>query len=199
MPKRLVIAIDCDDVLIETGPFVAKRYNKAYGTALTLADFYQDDPAPWGVDDIDAASERFHMIMMDSRHLKPSRFTVDTIRRLAARHELHLVTGRNQALLEATSAFADTYFKGCFTSIELTDMYDAARRRSKGQICKQIGADLLVDDHPTHIRSVIDEAGLKEVIVFGTYPWNEGTLPGGAVRCMDWGEAEKEIERIAAK
>lgn len=198
MSKRLVIAIDCDDVLVETMPLVARLYNDAYGTSLTLANFYQEDPVPWGVEDIKVASARFHTLLKSNTDkLAPDKSTIHSIQRLSRQHELHLITGRSRDLEKSTFELVEKYFEGCFTSIELTNMFDETRRRTKGEVCKRIGANVLIDDHPIHINSVMEEAGLKEVIVFGEYPWNIGELPSGAVRCMSWQEAEKEIERIA--
>jgi uncharacterized HAD superfamily protein len=200
MSKKLTIAVDCDDVLVDTMPMIARLYNDAYGTSLTLADFYQEDARPWGVADIKVASARFHeLLKADHDQLVPAQSTIDAVRRLSERHELHLISGRNHDLEPHTRNLIKTYFDGCFATIELTSMYDDSRRRTKGQVCKQIGADVLIDDHPVHIQSVIDEAGLKEVIVFGQYPWNSGVLPTGAVRCLSWSEIETEIDRIAGR
>lgn len=42
-PQKHIIAIDCDDVLVETAPLILAHYNKTYGTHLELKDMYSKD------------------------------------------------------------------------------------------------------------------------------------------------------------
>lgn len=196
--RRLIIAVDCDDVLLPTAPAIIEAYNDTYGTSLDLTDFYSKDPKKWDVVDIREASDRVGMFLLsDNADIAPEDSTIQAIQDLSRNHELHLVTGRNQSLEGLTVDMINRYFAGCFTSIELTNFYDDNRRRTKGEVCQELNADILVDDHIEHINSVL-ESGLKEVIVFGDYPWNQvETLPAGAKRCRDWQEVSGEIERIA--
>lgn len=199
--KRLVIAIDCDDVLIPTAPEIIKAYNHEYGTTLDVADFYSRDPSKWGVDDIAQASARVGKYLLSDAHaaIAPTDEAVRAVSHLAKHHELHLVTGRSRALRQLTVAMVEKYFSDCFASIELTDFYDDAHRRTKGDVCQSIGADILVDDHLEHIESVL-AVGMKEVIVFGEYPWNQSsTMPQGAKRCKDWVEVTAEVDKLAAR
>lgn len=199
--RRLIIAIDCDDVLVPTAPAVISAYNEKYSTALGLEDFYGQDPARWGVKDLRHVSDRVGEFLQSDEHAKiiPDDYTVEVVQDLASRHELHLVTGRGQILEQLTLKMITKYFPGCFKSIELTNFYDETHRRSKGDVCRELGADILVDDHIEHIHSVL-AVGMKEVIVFGDYPWNQAEqLPAGATRCRDWNEVRKEIRRVAGQ
>jgi uncharacterized HAD superfamily protein len=81
------------------------------------------------------------------------------------------------------------FFPGIFTSIEYTSTY-AGRSRSKGDVCEQIGADLLIEDHLGHAKEVA-ERGI-EVLLFGSYPWNQAKkLPKSIRRVRDWAEVEQ--------
>lgn len=196
--RRLIIAIDCDDVLIPTAPRVIAAYNEKYGTTLGLESFYGQDPDPWGVKEMKDASQRVGEILL-ADEIIPDNDTVEVIHDFASRHELHLVTGRSQILEQLTLSMISTYFPGCFQSIELTNFYDEAHRRSKGDVCRALGADILIDDHIEHIQSVL-AVGMKEVIVFGDYSWNQAEqLPEGATRCRDWNEVREEIQRVAQR
>ncbi len=44
--KRLVIAIDCDDVLVDTAQDLLQFYNQKYGTSLDETNFYATDVDP---------------------------------------------------------------------------------------------------------------------------------------------------------
>ena len=203
--RSLVIAIDCDDVLVPAGQITIDAYNSTYGTEIGLADLYDSPPEVWGVHEVDEVLKRLDVCLSASsdKFLQPFPEVAASIKRLAAKHELHLVTGRRDFLEPITRSTLDTFFTGCFRTIEHTNHYapsgEAHLRRSKGEVCRQLGADILIDDHIAHIKSAID-AGVPNAILFGEYPWSKtDTLPAGVTHCRDWSAAEAEIERIAGE
>jgi 5'(3')-deoxyribonucleotidase len=204
--KRLVIAIDCDDVLISTAQNTVNDYNDKFGTSLKLVDFYGGATmATWGTDDYDVAVARVNDYISSDifAKLKPYPDAIVAIRQLAKNHELHLVTGRSDFLEPVTARMLATYFPNCFQSIEHTNFIimstSTAKKRTKGEVCMNLKADILIDDHIAHGENVI-AAGLKEMIVFGNYPWNQNNaLPKGMVRCVNWDETVREIEEIASR
>ena len=48
--RRLVIAVDCDDVLLMTTPFFVDAYNRTFGTSVTLDKANNSQHDVWGVD-----------------------------------------------------------------------------------------------------------------------------------------------------
>ena len=202
--NRLVIAIDCDDVLVETAQDLLQFYNQKYGTSLDQTNFYATDidPSRFGVGTFHEVIERFSERFLDTEHLEiaPSQSTIEAIHRLAGAHELHLITGRSSTMEQATLAMIDRYFKDCFTSVEHTNYITAdkhAVKRTKGEVCRQIGADVLIDDYIEHVRNVI-AAGVPHAIIFGDFDWGKrGSVPDNTKRCVSWREVEAEIERIA--
>lgn len=202
--ERLVWAIDCDDVLVPTAEHILDGYNRTYGTKVTLDDYYVINTDAWGVDTDEEAIRRVHRLLKSgvTRQAVPNQDTIEAVMRLASMDELHLVTGRSSFLEDETHALLDTYFSGAFSSVEHTNYIDTsdsgAPRRSKGEVCRAVNADILVDDHIVHGASVL-ESGLKEVIVWGDYPWNRAeSLEQGMVRCVTWCEVFRERERILA-
>jgi len=206
--KRLVIAIDCDDVLTDTLPQVTKDFNQTYGTRVGLEHMYLDHneiAAVFGVKTGQEAIQRFHAIYRRKGYyeaLKPIKGAEDAIRQLAQNHELHVVTGRQSFLEDATLYTLDTYFPGMFKSVEHTNYYKddnetTAIQRSKAEVCLQIGADILIDDHVVHGEDVL-KAGVREVILFGDYPWNKrDKLVPGMVHCKNWQETLKQVRVIS--
>ena len=202
--KRLVIAIDCDDVLIPTSRVTIDDYNRKYGTNLQLANFY--GPAAkdtWGTDDEDVALARVNDYIQSDEfaQLAPYHEAVLAVKALSLQHELHLVSGRPDFLESVTRKMLTEYFPGCFKSVEHTNYMvlstSKAKKRTKGEVCLQLGADLLIDDHIDHGESVI-KAGIKKMILFGDYPWSQNrVLTKGIVRCVDWSSTLKEIDKIA--
>ncbi len=192
--KRLIIAIDCDDVLVDTAHDILAFYNNKYGTKLDESDFYSYSETTrdrFGVNTLEEAIERFNERLLDPEHhsITPSQEAIDAIHKLARKHELHLVTGRQDAMEAATIGMVETYFPGCFTSVEHTNYMTAdhtAVKRTKGEVCQAIKADVMIDDYLGHIRDVL-EAGIPQGIVFGDFDWGKRQrLPVGAVRCIDW-------------
>jgi 5'(3')-deoxyribonucleotidase len=203
--KRLIIAIDCDDVLMPTAEAIINDYNARFATKLELGHMYQ--PASiesWGTDSDDEAIKRVNDFLRSDAHaqIKPYPEAIEAIRLLSQMHELHLVTGRASFLEQVTARMLDVYFQDCFQSVEHTNYIvtsddKTSIRRTKGEVCRSIGARVLIDDHVHHGRSVL-EAGLEGVIVFGDYPWNRNSeLSDRMVRCLDWPSTLKEITRIA--
>lgn len=199
--KSLVIAVDCDDVLVPTSEAIVRDYNRRFGTNVTLGDMYKPATlATWGTDSDDVAIERVNEFLRSEEHaqITPDKETVRIVTSLASQYELHLITGRADFLKEVTRRLLDTYFPNCFQSIEHTNYVlpstSTAVRRSKGQICKSIGADVLIDDHLVHGHDAL-EAQLERVILFGDYPWNQQEkLPATIVRCTDWNAVASELD-----
>ncbi len=206
--KRLVIAIDCDDVLTDTLPHVVRDYNKLYGTQVELKHMYnelQDTLEVFGVKAAQEVIRRLHSLYRTDgyyQRLPLISGAQDAVTRLARSHELHIVTGRQSFLEAATRETADHHFPGMFNSIVHTNYYQDedekdAVHRSKGDVCNDIGADILIDDHIAHALSVL-EKGVGTVLLFGEYPWNSGKkLQSGIVRCLDWGDVERNVNQIA--
>jgi len=123
--------------------------------------------------------------------IPPFEETVRTIKKLAEYHELHVVTGRTEFLSVATEAMLAQYFPDIFTSIEYMGMF-SGHNLSKGDVCEQIRADLLIDDHMMHAEQVAAKG--IQVLLFGEYPWNQGKILSPHItRVRDWAEVEKVL------
>ncbi len=202
--KKLVWAVDCDDVIVPTAQVIVTAYNEQYATNLELKDFYNKSNDNWGTASGDESIRRVSELLREgvTDRMAPSQETIDALTRLASVDELHMVTGRQSFLEEVTRHMIDTYLPGVFTSVEhtnyLTEKGSGLVSRSKGEVCAAIGADVLIDDHVDHAYSVL-EHGLKEVVIWGDYPWNHNQeLVQGMVRCTSWEEVFRERERILA-
>lgn len=203
MTRRLVIAVDCDDVLMPSSEAIVRYYNRVYGTSIEVGQFYDEDPVLWGVKDREEKYDRVREYFRSDeflREVQPFKEAVQAVQDLARRHELHLVTGRSQTVDMVTHAMVDKYFKQMFLSIEHTGSVKQSDgtivRRTKGEVCKAIHADILIDDNLEHAKNVL-EAGTKHVILYGDYGWNatEQELTG-AVRCSTWDDVMKRIEEV---
>lgn len=202
--KRLVIAIDCDDVLVPTAQLHLDAYNAKYNTQVQLKDFYSD--SLWGAESEEIAAQRVDELLLSGAtwNAVPDAETMVYVRKLAeAGHELHVVTGR-QDLQQAETAFQlDKFYPGIFTSVEHTNMYASGKnahlKRSKGEVCKAIRASILVDDHAGHVIDALDR-GVEKAILYGNYPYNrDAKLVDGMIRAGSMAQVYEEVVHIAVQ
>lgn len=194
--KRLVIAIDCDDVLVQTTPFFVNTYNNMYGTNVALADARDGNASSWGGLSDEIIMERWRGIMDTDgyKSLRPDPLEVVVLHELAKHHELHLVTARKENEREATRLMLDTALEGVFTSMEFVGW-----EGSKGDVCKRLGVDVLIDDSSGHLHDALAK-GLPAggAVLFGDYPWNSNDrMHDQLVHCLDWPGVKKAIDAIA--
>lgn len=201
MPReKCTVAVDCDDTLIPTAQALIDAYRREYGVAVSADDFYSANPAVWGVEEYGEAVERVGTLLRNAdfmHSIEPFDDAVGAIDRLASADiDLYIVTGRSHEIEHVTNEMIDTHFPGMFKGVEHTNHFQVGKRRTKGKVCRELGAHLLVDDHSEHIDSVLDEGGLDGAIVYGEYGWNSRYAVGGlAVRCANWTEVEAEVMR----
>src|SRR3546814_2837485 len=75
-------------------------------------------------------------------------------RRLKKYFELHVVTSRQFAIQAITEEWIDKHFTGVFSQIHFGNHYSTSDVvRSKAEICKDIGACMLVDDYVRYAQN----------------------------------------------
>ena len=194
--RRLVIAVDCDDVLVATTPFFVDTYNRQYGTQVTLTDAHSADDAVWGAPQ-DVVNERIAKIMTTKEYaeLGPTQDEVGILTELSKHHELHLVTARRPEEKVLTQSMLDRDLPGVFSSKEFVGWAG-----SKGDVCKRIGADMLIDDNARHLHGAIQQGLPKNgAILFGAYDWNSASSSHeDLTHCTTWPEVKCCIDEIAS-
>lgn len=205
--QKLVLTFDCDDVLVPTAQLIINAYNEMYGTEVGLDQFYADNPEAWGTESLLEASQRVDVLLRAgiTAEAVADEETIAIVEAIARDgHEMHVVTGRQSYQEPVTTMQLNKFFPGIFQSVEHTNMYatgDLAHlRRSKGEVCAALGSHMLVDDHITHGEDVI-AAGVEDVVVYGSYPWNDDNerLMPGMVRCHTMQEVRMEVARLASR
>lgn len=200
-PTKPTVAIDIDDVLVSTAPLIFDFYNKTYGTSLTLADYYHHENADdWGAKDFEEAIARVHRLISSPNFLrrKPVQQVVAIMQELREHFELTLVTSRPTIMQEATEQWAKDHFQDIFAGVHFAEYFDLKKteqgpRSIKGMVCKDLGAQALVDDHLEHILSAAAQ-GIFGVL-FGNQPWNQTTepLPENVMRVSGWQDAKEVL------
>lgn len=192
--RSLRIAVDCDDVLLPSLESIVDIYNQTYGTDVQYKDAYSAGATEWQATP-DEIAERIYEIQLRDEYaaVQPFDDAIEVCARLAANHSLNLITARPGRLMPVTLAMINQYFPDVFSEIEHVGM-----EGSRGDVCRLIQADVLIDDRYKHLQTAFD-CGIKNLIWFGEYPWQYREVDDkmGVVICKDWQEVEREIERIA--
>jgi 5'(3')-deoxyribonucleotidase len=195
MTKKRVVAIDCDDVLMHTVGPILDYYNRQYDTNVIPEVYYGAVPTAgvWGTDNAQERNVRINAFFDAPEYLEltPQDGVLAVLQRLRKECELHIITGRPDFVKSQTLAWLDRHLPGIFETVTFTEIF-GPKARSKADVCREIGASFLVDDHPGHCRVVAD-AGMQ-ALLFGNYPWNRtvGSYPN-VRRVANWQEVERAI------
>ena len=199
-PRKLVIAFDCDDVLVPTSHKLLEAYDKEYGTNVDPVYLYEEHPS-WGALHGDAVRRVLDLhkqkVVVNAAPLPEVVAAIKGLHK--AGHELHVVTGRHEFQTEDTLMQLEKYFPGIFTSVEFTSYFGAASR-NKADVCQGLGVDIFIDDHVDHCNSV--SRGGITTILYGDYPWNDRgriQIEPGIVRCPSMQLVVQEVERVARR
>jgi 5'(3')-deoxyribonucleotidase len=201
---RQIIAVDLDDVLSATAEGFALYSNERWGGDHKADSYLEEWAVFWGVSLEEALkrSTEYHAsnAVTRYRHIEQA---LPVLGHLTSRYDMVVVTSRRSALKKHTDAWLEKYFPGLFQEVRYAGIWDASHKtdqevrarlnQTKAEICREIGADYLIDDHPKHCIGAA-EAGLKAVL-FGEYKWNRvAKLPTGVTRARNWGEVKEYFD-----
>ncbi len=197
MPKKLLIAYDVDDCIVPMAEKAVEYYNGIYTPTVDIANFYGDADA-WGVSDIKIASGRINEFLMGEGQIdlvEPYPDAKLAIYALSRRHRGIILTGRMEFMRPVTDKMIDTHFKGMFEDVVLTSHF-GDNPVSKGQVCKDRGVDVIIDDGLMHCQACIEESPDTTALLMDK-PWNQtDKLPARIIRCLDWLDVSREVEKI---
>ncbi len=187
------IAIDIDDVIADTHNAVIAWGNERSGRELSEADYIVKADY-WGYyERVWAEHDLSHLdfnlfikdLAVDQAHIPLLPGALYAVSELRKRFHVILVTSRNPVLKTATRRWLDENL-GIDIDIYFAKGQDHdASSLTKGEICKNLGAWLLIDDSVEHVQSALDYG--TEAILFGSYGWHSH-LPKGAVNKQNWSD-----------
>lgn len=195
--KRQIVAVDIDDVLLNSADLLMGGYNLRFGTSLTRADYYSKDVGKLGVAHWDEAAERFRVFQESEvfTDAEPDPEAVESVTNLALYYDFVGVTSRPEFIKDQTDKWIKKRFGGNIPRVIHTSFVMGASNHvgtllTKAEVCKQIGASYMVEDHLHHAVPVA-ETGTRVFLV--DQVWNQkNDLPSTVTRVQGW----KEIEGI---
>ena len=171
-------------------PTFLNYHNQKHGTNLSI-----DDLKSYYVEEVTCETQE-QMLAKIEAYLstvhytegKPIEGSVEAIERLSRKYELVVVTSRDSFYRGSTEKFIEEHYPGLFSGLQYTHQVETPDIMvSKSEICKEISAVAIIDDHLKNITECA-EHGI-EGILFGNYAWNQTKqLPAGVTRLLNWQE-----------
>lgn len=188
---KLKIAIDIDDVIADTNEAMRLWGNQVSGVELSPEhykvegeywSYYERIWATHNIDDRLNFDDFESELIEDQTHVPLVASAAFAVKELRTRYSVVLLTSRNPALEDGTRRWLKEHIAD---DIELFFAKNVRMNigKSKGELCKEMGVSLLIDDNIDHCQSAIENG--VEAILFGTYGWQTAT-PEGALNCKDW-------------
>lgn len=197
------IAVDIDDVLALSAKDFIAFTNQRWGTNLTIDDFDEHWAKVWQVDHEEELKRKDEFlssgIIKNYDHFPEA---IEVLKALKKNYKLVVLTSRVKALNQDTQNWINKNFKGLFSEIHLSGIWDDPNQLSiekihytKAEVFRKIGADYLIDDQLKHCIGV-SKAGMP-ALLFGDYAWNqtESKLPKNITRVKDWYEVLEYFTR----
>lgn len=126
---------------------------------------------------------------------------LEALTRMQASHELVVVTSRQHVIQEATLEWIDRHYEGVFQEVYFGNHFalEGVSRR-KSEICKAIGASVLIDDNPGYAMECA-EAGINVLLYDWNldYPWSKlapGKMHPLITIVRDWEEVEAAVTAL---
>jgi 5'(3')-deoxyribonucleotidase len=182
------VGVDADDVLAAHIEAFIRHSNDNYGTNLTPEDYHEQWGKLWGVDhdEVERRALEFHKpeIVGNFGVIEEAEFA---LRSLKKHRELVVVTARAKHITDITLEWIDRHFPNIFTETHFVPIWEPGNTITKADICRQIGADYLIDDLVRHCN-VAAEAGIQPIL-FRRINWDQGQEPHPkTIQVQSWQE-----------
>jgi uncharacterized HAD superfamily protein len=194
--NKPVIALDIDDVLINSADLLMEDYNRRFGTSLTRADYYSKDISKFGVSHYDLAADRFREFQESKAFTDAEAIqeAIESVFKLAPYYEFVGVTSRPEFIKSQTNKWIGKRFgtnisRIIHTSFVMGRSDHVGTVLTKADVCEKINASYLIEDHLHHAVPVA-ENGTRVFLI--DQIWNQSDdLPATITRVHSWTEIER--------
>lgn len=205
--SKPVVALDLDEVLGAFLPALIRFHNDKYGTEYKLDDFFSYRFCDvWGGTNEETLDKIFEFFKTDYflKDLKPIPGAHDVLQEFKDKFDFVVVTSRQHEITEETRHWLDQHFHGIISRAEFGNHWakdapdpedDHHSKRSKKEMCQEVGAILLIDDNMSYCKEVSQELGIPAVL-FGDYGWNQGDVPSKVTRLPDWQAVRQYLREL---
>lgn len=187
--QKPIIVLDIDGVLFQTPTDAVLAYNQRFGTTHVVEDIFdynaRHNEDLFVVDGID----QFHLYQDDANAYAPVPGSVAALKKLAKSAKLVALTSRSyDRFYTLTQESIQKHFGNTISAVYFTTKPGSEDHREKGEIIKELGGSLLIDDSVAYCLSC-QKLGIP-AILFGQ-PYNKaGHDYPPELRAKDWRGAE---------
>jgi uncharacterized HAD superfamily protein len=187
----MIIGIDLDDVLADVTTGLNVYHNNKYGTNIMLENHFDYDLSLiWQVSKEESLKRIFDYLANHSHKAKPMTDSQEILQKLASKNTFKVITSRPEGVEKQTKDWIKKHFSALDIDVHFAGAYYGANRKTKAEVCKELGAEVLIEDCLKFALECSD-AGIR-VLLFDM-PWNQmEKLPKNIHRVHSW----KEIEKI---
>ena len=188
MKNKKVLAIDCDEVISETTDsfidFCNAETNYKFSRSMFKTYNHEKD---LGISSSEVS--KLYIDFYNSKYLISSsqvEGAKKALEILSKDNELILVTARHESVRKQTQEWLDKNFPKLFSNMYFSkNDYSDFGTMTKSEICEDIGASMLIDDHYGYLKDCNADMDLFLL----NKPWNEKLEIGSKVSRVDsWGE-----------
>ncbi|XP_058079060.1 uncharacterized protein LOC131227306 isoform X1 [Magnolia sinica] len=199
--QKLAVAVDVDEVLgsflSALNKFIADRYASKHSVSeYYVYEFFRI----WKCSrsEADIRVHEFFKTAYFKKGIHPIPGAHQALLRLSTFCNLSIVTSRQNAIKDHTIEWIEKHYPGLFQEIHFGNHFALdGQSRSKSEICRSLGAKVLIDDNPRYAVECA-EVGIK-VLLFdydNSYPWcktgSETTHPL-ITKVLNWEEVEQHL------
>ncbi|KAK9149283.1 hypothetical protein Scep_008040 [Stephania cephalantha] len=201
MPDKLVVAVDVDEVL---GNFVSalnKFIADRYSTKHSVSEYYVYEFFKiWNCsrNEADIRVHEFFKTAYFKKGIHPIPGAHAALHKLSAFCNLSVVTSRQNAIKDHTIEWIEKHYPGLFQGVHFGNHFALdGKSRPKSDICRSLGAQVLIDDNPRYAIECAD-IGMR-VLLFdyeNSYPWcksSTATQHPLITKVHDWQEVEQQL------
>lgn len=207
-PPRLRVAVDVDEVLGRFLYTLNQFCQEEYGIHHEISEFFIYEYKQIWKCSQEESTHRVHSffkhpLFLDGIPVIPGAF--EALTRLSDHCDLVVVTSRQHAIQDVTLEWIDRHFPGLFQEVYFGNHFaQHGASRSKSEICKSIGASVLIDDNTGYAMDCA-EAGI-DVLLYDwdlSYPWSkfpaDKPMHPLITVVRNWDEAEAAIMKLTAQ
>lgn len=206
LPEKIVVAVDIDEVLgnfvSALNRFIADRYSSNHSVSeYHVYEFFKI----WGCsrNEADLRVHEFFKTPYFKKGIHPLPGAQRALYKLARLCKLSVVTSRQNAIKDHTIEWIEKHYPGLFDEIHFGNHFALnGESRPKSEICRSLGAKVLIDDNPRYAAECAD-VGIN-VLLFdyeNSYPWckTESIDKHPLVtRVHNWEEVEQRLVSLVA-
>lgn len=191
-PMRKTIAVDIDDTIAESLEAFRKKANEHAGSSLGVEDYkieadywgyYEKVWEQHGIADLVNATKVYEDLHTDQSLVPLLPGAQFAVSELMKKYKIILITARDPKWEDATKSWLQDQFGDRAPELYFSQAHRDTASKTKGQICKDVGAEWLIDDNVEHCLGAVQEGVTP--LLFGSYGW-QYKAPNHLTRCHDW-------------